>query len=86
VLIGGTGTGRSHLAIAIARACIRGGARGRFYTVIDLVNRLESEARASRQGGSPNISRAWTSLFSTSIAFSESVLRGDFRYRLAAVR
>src|SRR5947208_15154630 len=50
VLIGGTGTGKSHLAIAIARACIRGGARGRFYTVVDLVNRLESEARVSRQG------------------------------------
>jgi DNA replication protein DnaC len=48
VLIGGTG--KSHLAIAIARACIRGGARGRFYTVVDLVNRLESEARAGRQG------------------------------------
>src|SRR5437763_277126 len=48
VLIGGTGTGKSHLAIAIARACIRGGARGRFYTVVDLVNRLESEARAGR--------------------------------------
>ena len=38
MLIGGTGTGKSHLAIAIARACIRGGARGRFYTVVDLVN------------------------------------------------
>jgi DNA replication protein DnaC len=45
-----TGTGKSHLAIAIARACIRGGARGRFYTVVDLVNRLESEARSGRQG------------------------------------
>ena len=50
VLIGGTGTGKSHLAMAIARSCIRGGARGRFYTVVDLVNRLESEARAGRQG------------------------------------
>ena len=50
VLIGGTGTGKSHLAIAVARACIRGGARGRFYTVVDLVNRLESEARSGRQG------------------------------------
>jgi DNA replication protein DnaC len=49
VLVGGTGTGKSHLAIAIARACIRGGARGRFYTVVDLVNRLEAEARANRQ-------------------------------------
>ena len=54
VLIGGTGTGKSHLAIAIARACIRGGARGRFYTVVDLVNRLESEARAGRQGPGPH--------------------------------
>ena len=50
VLVGGTGTGKSHLAIAIARACIRSGARGRFYTVVDLVNRLENEARAYRQG------------------------------------
>ncbi len=50
VLVGGTGTGKSHLAMAIARACIRGGARGRFYTVVDLVNRLENEARAGRQG------------------------------------
>ena len=50
VLVGGTGSGKSHLAMAIARSCIRGGARGRFYIVIDLVNRLESEARAGRQG------------------------------------
>lgn len=50
VLVGGTGTGKTHLAIAIARACIRGGARGRFYNVVDLVNRLEAEARAGRQG------------------------------------
>ena len=50
VLVGGTGTGKTHLAIAIARACIRAGARGRFYNVVDLVNRLEAEARAGRQG------------------------------------
>ena len=50
VLVGGTGTGKSHLAMAIARSCIRGGARGRFYIVLDLVNRLESEARTGRQG------------------------------------
>jgi DNA replication protein DnaC len=50
VLVGGTGTGKSHLAIAVARACIRSGARGRFYTVVDLVNRLENEARVNRQG------------------------------------
>lgn len=50
VLVGGTGTGKTHLAIAIARACIRGGARGRFFNVVDLVNRLELEARHAKQG------------------------------------
>ncbi len=50
VLVGGTGTGKTHLAIAIARACIRDGARGRFFNVVDLVNKLEAEARAGRQG------------------------------------
>jgi hypothetical protein len=41
---------KSHLAIAIARSLIRNGARGRFFNVVDLVNRLETEARAGRQG------------------------------------
>ncbi len=50
VLIGGTGTGKTHLSIAIARACIRNGARGRFFNVVDLVNKLEAETRAGRQG------------------------------------
>ena len=50
VLVGGTGTGKTHLAIAVARGCIRGGARARFYNAVDLVNRLEAEARAGRQG------------------------------------
>ena len=50
VLVGGTGTGKTHLAIAIARACIRDGARGRFFNVVDLVNRLEAEGRTGRQG------------------------------------
>lgn len=50
VLIGGTGTGKTHLAIAIARASIRAGTRGRFFNVVDLVNRLENETRQGRQG------------------------------------
>jgi DNA replication protein DnaC len=50
VLVGGTGTGKTHLAIAIARASIRNGARGRFFNVVDLVNKLEAEGRAGRQG------------------------------------
>jgi DNA replication protein DnaC len=50
VLVGGTGTGKTHLAIAIARSCIRAGKHGRFYSTVDLVNRLEAEARGGRQG------------------------------------
>ena len=34
VLVGGTGTGKTHLSIAIARSCIRDGARGRFFNVV----------------------------------------------------
>lgn len=50
VLIGGTGTGKTHLAVSIVRACIRNGRRGRFFNVVDLVNKLDAEARAERQG------------------------------------
>jgi DNA replication protein DnaC len=52
VLVGGTGSGKTHLAVGIARACIRSAirARGRFFNVVDLVNKLDAEARASRQG------------------------------------
>src|ERR1700722_19360859 len=49
VLVGGTGTGKTHIAIAIARACIHAGARGRFFNVVDLV-KLEADGRAGRQG------------------------------------
>ncbi len=50
VLVGGTGTGKTHLAIGIARNCIRDGARARFYNVVDLVNRLEAEVKDGRSG------------------------------------
>jgi DNA replication protein DnaC len=50
VLCGGTGTGKSHLAIAIAADCVRKGARARFFNTVDLVNQLEAEARIGRAG------------------------------------
>jgi len=50
VLFGGTGSGKSHLAIAVASNAIRNGKRGRFYSVIDLVNKLEQEARNGEAG------------------------------------
>jgi DNA replication protein DnaC len=56
VLVGGTGTGKTHLAIAIARSCIRAGSRGRFYNVVDLVNRLEAESRNGRPGTARRLS------------------------------
>ena len=49
VLVGGTGTVKSHLAVAITRACIRNGTRARCYDVVELVNHLEAEARDGRQ-------------------------------------
>jgi len=50
VLVGGTGSGKSNLAIAVASNVIRHGKRGRFYSVIDLVNKLEQEARNGEAG------------------------------------
>ena len=50
VLVGGTGTGKTHLAVGIVRACLRNGSRGRFFNTVDLVNKLDTEARAGRQG------------------------------------
>ena len=51
VLIGGTGTGKSHLATAIAVAGIAAkGKRVRFYSTLDLVNVLEKEKRDGHAG------------------------------------
>jgi DNA replication protein DnaC len=50
IFIGGTGTGKTHLATAIALQCIRLGNRGRFFSVVDLVNKLEQEKLAGRAG------------------------------------
>ena len=72
VLVGGTGTGKTHLAIAIARSCIRSGARGRFYNVVDLVNRLETESRNGGRVVSPINSLVWTSSSSTNSAICPS--------------
>lgn len=50
ILFGGTGTGKTHLAIAIARQTIRNGMKARFFNVLDLVNQLEQEKLAGRGG------------------------------------
>jgi len=50
ILVGGTGTGKTHLAIAMARQAIKNGKKGRFFNVVDLVNQLEQEKLAGRGG------------------------------------
>ena len=51
VFVGGPGTGKSHLATAIAAAAItEHGKRVRFYSTVDLVNSLEQE-KAQRRAG-----------------------------------
>ena len=50
VLIGGTGTGKSHIAIGIARSIIKAGRKARFFNAVDLVNKLETEVKLGRQG------------------------------------
>ena len=50
IFIGGTGTGKTHLAIAIAAHCIRSGHRGKYFSVIDLVNQLEQEKHLGKAG------------------------------------
>src|SRR5260221_12067259 len=50
IFIGGTGTGKTHLCIAVASAVIRTRARGRYFNLVDLVNQLEQEKAAGRSG------------------------------------
>lgn len=50
ILVGGTGTGKTHLAIAIAASVVRAGSRGRYFNTVDLVTRLEEEARIGKAG------------------------------------
>jgi DNA replication protein DnaC len=50
VFVGGTGTGKTHLAIAIAASAVRRGARARFYNLLDLANLLEQEKLAGKGG------------------------------------
>jgi DNA replication protein DnaC len=51
VLIGGPGTGKTHLATAIGVAGIAAkGKRVRFYSTVDLVNELEKEKREGKAG------------------------------------
>ena len=58
VLIGGPGTGKTHLATAIGVSGIAAkGKRVRFYSTVDLVNELEKNVKAR-----PGASHVWSRL------------------------
>ena len=51
VLVGGTGTGKTHLATALGVAGIQHHSkRVRFFSTVELVNSLEQEKAAGKQG------------------------------------
>ena len=50
VFVGGTGTGKTHLATALGQQAVLQGKRVRFYSVVDLVNQLDAEKREGRAG------------------------------------
>ena len=58
ILVGGTGTGKTHLATALGVAAIHHGKRVRFYNAVDLVNQLERKnSRAKPETWPANWSR-----------------------------
>lgn len=50
ILVGGTGTGKTHLATAIGVAAIHQSKRVRFFNAVDLVNQLEREKSLGKVG------------------------------------
>jgi DNA replication protein DnaC len=50
ILVGGTGTGKTHFATALGVAAIHQGKRVRFFNAVDLVNQLEREKQQGKTG------------------------------------
>lgn len=50
IFIGGTGTGKTHLSIALASEAVRNGYRAKFYNLVDLANDLEQEKMIGKGG------------------------------------
>lgn len=59
IMVGGTGTGKTHLATALAIAAIHQGKRVRFYNAVDLVNQLDKE---KQQGKAGNLAKRLTAM------------------------
>ncbi len=50
ILVGGTGTGKTHIATALCVSAIYQGKRVRFYNAVDLVNQLDREKQQGKAG------------------------------------
>ena len=50
ILVGGTGTGKTHLATSLGIAAIHRSKRVRFFNAVDLVNQLEKEKQLGKAG------------------------------------
>jgi DNA replication protein DnaC len=50
IFVGGTGTGKTHVASALAVSAIQQAKRVRFYNAVDLVNQLEKEKQLGKAG------------------------------------
>ncbi|MFP6806614.1 MAG: ATP-binding protein, partial [Pseudomonadales bacterium] len=48
--MGGTGTGKTHTAIALGTELVQGGKKVHFYNAVDLINTLIKEQGEGRQG------------------------------------
>lgn len=66
--VGAPGGGRSDVRAGHGGGDVRGGARGRFFNGLDLLDELDAEARDGRQGARPTLCAGLTSWCPTSVA------------------